>query len=319
MSMCNDEIIKTYFNRKNVIVDHQINSYNYYVDTLIPQIISQFFPVIIPFKDDNCVIKEVKLDVSNIRVGKPLLIENNGCSKLMTPNMARVRNSTYISPITVDFNSIIKIQENSEIIELEKTTIKNILFGKVPIMVKSKYCILNQKGGDEECKYDVGGYFIINGNEKVIISQEKIANNLIQVYKNPKNYSKYSHICETRSLNENTFGIPKVASIKITNKSDIYSNQIKILLPHMKTEIPIFILMRALGCESDKEIIYHVIDNNNSSIDMNILKILKPSIEEAREVMTENEAVIYISKFINNNSYYTQNEEKKINYVKDCI
>ena len=319
MSTITDDIIKTYFNQKNVIVDHQIKSYNYFVDTLIPQIISQFFPVIISFNDDTCVIKEVKLDISNIRVGKPLLIENNGCSKLMTPNMARVRNSTYISPITVDFNSIITIQENGEIFELEKTTIKNILFGKIPIMVNSKYCILNQKGGEEECKYDVGGYFIINGNEKVIISQEKIANNLIQVYKNPKNYSKYSHICETRSLNENTFGIPKVASIKITNKNDIYSNQIRILLPHMKTEIPIFILMRALGCESDKEIIYHVIDNNNSSIDMNILKILKPSIEEAREVMTETEAIIYISKHINNNTYYTQNEEKKVKYVKECI
>ena len=89
-------------------------------------------------------------------------------------------------------------------------------------MVKSKYCILNQKGGGEECNYDVGGYFIINGNEKVIISQEKIANNLIHVYKNPKNYSKYSHICETRSLNENTFAIPKVSSIKITNKSEAH-------------------------------------------------------------------------------------------------
>ena len=239
--MSTDNIIKTYFNQKNIIVDHQIKSYNYYVDTIIPQIISQFFPVVVSFNDDNCVIKEVKLDISNIRVGKPLLIENNGCSKLMTPNMARVRNSTYISPITVDFNSFIKIQENGDIIEMEKMKIENILFGKVPIMVKSKYCILNQKGGRDECKYDVGGYFIINGNEKVIISQEKIANNLIQVYKNPKNYSKYSHICETRSLNENTFGIPKVASIKITNKNDIYSNQIRILLPHMKTEIPIFI------------------------------------------------------------------------------
>ena len=70
--------------------------------------------------------------------------------------------------------------------------------------------------------------------------------------------------------NENSFGIPKVVSIKITNKSDIYSNQIKILLRHMKTEIPIFILMRALGCESDKEIIYHIIDNNDSTIDTNI-------------------------------------------------
>ena len=62
---------------------------------------------------------------------------------------------------------------------------------------------------------------------------------------------------------------------------------------------------------TDKEIIYHIIDNNNSSIDRDILKILKLSIEEAFEIQSESEAIIYISKHINNNTYYTQNEEKK--------
>ena len=131
--------------------------------------------------------------------------------------MARIRNSTYLSPIIVDFVSKITIEEDETFIELNETIIPNIVIGKIPIMVYSKYCILNQKGMDDECCYDLGGYFIINGNEKVIISQEKIANNLIQVFKNPKNSSKYSHICETRSLDENIFGIPKVSSIKITN------------------------------------------------------------------------------------------------------
>ena len=54
-----------------------------------------------------------------------------------------------------------------------------------------------------------------DGNEKVIISQEKVANNMVQVFKNPKNSSKFSHICETRSLNDDIYGIPKVSSIKI--------------------------------------------------------------------------------------------------------
>ena len=314
-----DDIIQSYFNESNINVDHQISSYNYYIDTIIPQIISQYFPIRISFNDSKCMIKEVTVDIKNIRMGKPLLIENNGCSNLMTPNMARIRNGTYISPMIVDFESQIKILEEDVVINLEKSIIQNIVFGKIPIMVKSKYCILNQKGGDEECPYDLGGYFIINGNEKVIVSQEKIANNLIQVFKNPKNYAKYAYICETRSLNEGEFGIPKVVSMKITNKQDIYSNHIRVLLPHMKTEIPLFIIFKALGCESDKDIIYHIIDNNNSTNDENILKILKPSIEEASTVKTESEAIIYISKFVNNNNYYIQNEEKKINYVKSCI
>ena len=133
-----DNIIQSYFNEKDIIVAHQINSYNYYIDSILPQLFSQYFPVIINFNDNNCIIKEISLDVKNIRIGKPLLIENNGCSKLMTPNMARIRNSTYVSPITVDFESQIKIIEDDIVIDLEKTIIPNIIFGKIPIMIKSK-------------------------------------------------------------------------------------------------------------------------------------------------------------------------------------
>jgi DNA-directed RNA polymerase II subunit RPB2 len=314
-----DDIIQSYFKQENIIIDHQVSSYNYFVDEIIPQILSQYFPVKIAFDDNNCSIRKIELNIKNMNIGKPLMVENNGCSKLMTPNIARVRNSTYLSPITVDFTSNIQIEEDGIIIDLKEKIIPNIIIGKIPIMIKSKYCILSQKGSEDECPYDLGGYFIINGNEKVIISQEKVANNLIQVFKNPKNSSKYSHICETRSLDENKFGIPKVVSIKITNKPDIYNNHLRIMLPHMKTEIPIFILFRALGCETDKEIVYHIIDNNKSSVDENILKILRLSIEEAFDIKTETEAIKYISKHINNNNYYIQNEEKKINYVKTVI
>ena len=313
--ICSEIIIDTIFKKKNALISHQIESYNYYVETIIPQILSQCFPIIVEFNET--IIRKVTLKINNIHIGKPLLVENNGCSKLMTPNMARIRNSTYISPIIVDFTSDVEVKEGS-VISVKQNKIPNIVFGKVPIMVGSKYCILNNENNHEECKYDLGGYFIINGNEKVIISQEKVANNLIQVFKNPKNCTKYSHICEVRSLNENTFGMPKVVSIKITNKKEIYNNLIKISLPQIKTEIPIFILFRALGCETDKEIVYHIIDNNNSEIDKNMMKILRPSIEEAFEIRTETEAIQYISNNLNN-TYYTQMEDKKIAYVKNNI
>ena len=76
--MNTDGIIQSYFNRKNIIVDHQIKSYNYYVDTIIPQIIYQNFPLIIKFNDIECIIREISLDITNIRIGKPHMIENNG-------------------------------------------------------------------------------------------------------------------------------------------------------------------------------------------------------------------------------------------------
>ncbi len=317
-----DVLIQKYFDQENILINHQINSYNYYVDEIIPKIINQYFPVLIHFNEhiqEDSSIDSIELMVRNLRIREPLLIENNGCEKLMTPNMARERNSTYLSSIIVDFVSKIKIKEDDSIIELESKTIQNIVIGKIPIMVKSKYCILNEKNKEEECKFDLGGYFLINGNEKVIISQEKVANNMIQVFKNPKNSSKFSHICETRSLNENAYGIPKVSSIKITNKSDMYDNTLKISLPHMKQEIPLFILFRALGCGSDKDIIYYIIDNNGSEIDHILLKMLGSTITEGSTVRTEEEAIIYMSRYINNTYNYVQSEEKKVNYVKDVI
>ena len=194
MDIKTDDIIQKYFEQKNILVNHQIESYNYYVDEIIPKIINQYFPVLINFNDSSYTIQNIKLSINKLQVGKPLMVENNGCSKLMTPHMARIRNSTYLCPIIVDFGSQITINENGTTIELNEKIIPNIIIGKIPIMVRSKYCILGQKGLDKECKYDLGGYFLINGNEKVIISQEKVANNLIQVFKNPKNSSKYSHI-----------------------------------------------------------------------------------------------------------------------------
>ena len=304
MNYNTDRLIQQYFNQKNILVSHQITSYNNYVDEIIPKIIRQYFPVKINLSDNSSSeIEEIELTVENIRISQPLLVENNGCSKLMTPNIARERNSTYLSSIIVDFNSKITIKEGDNIIKLKSNNISNIVLGKIPIMVGSKYCVLNSKNNDDECIFDLGGYFIINGNEKVIISQEKIANNMVQVFKNPKNSSKFSHICETRSLNENHYGIPKVSSIKITNKSNMYDN----------------ILFRALGCITDKEIIYHIIDNNDSEIDRLILKMLKSTIDEGCFIKTEEEAINYLCKHINNTYNYTQSEDKKKSYVKDVI
>ena len=166
MSFNTDELIQQYFNQKNILISHQINSYNYYVDEIIPKIIKQYFPVYIDFSDnDECEIEEIELSIHNFRIGEPLVVENNGCSKLMTPNIARERNSTYLSPLIVDFYSKIKVRQDNNLIELKSTYIPNIVIGKIPIMVGSKYCVLNEKNKEGECSFDLGGYFIINGNE----------------------------------------------------------------------------------------------------------------------------------------------------------
>ena len=92
--------------------------------------------------------------------------------------------------------------------------------------------------------------------------------------------------------------INKNIAIKITNKPNIFENNIYISIPHIKQDIPVFIIFRALGCLSDKEIIYFIIDNDNSKTDNIILKILYKSLLEVDEYRTENESIKFISKLI---------------------
>jgi DNA-directed RNA polymerase II subunit RPB2 len=311
-----DEIIRCYFNQKNILVKHQLDSYNEYIEKILPNIISNYFPIEMDFDSDK--IKNIKLNIKNVNLGKPFTTENNGSSKILTPEIARLRNYSYVSPIIVDFESIVTIYDNNVIIELERKIIKNIIIGSIPVLLKSKYCVLNESIYNNECKYDYGGYSIINGNEKVIISQERCVYNIPLVFENNKSSSRYSHICEIRCLNEKNYFMPKISSIKITKKENIYSNHIRVSLPHLKQEIPLFILFKALGCISDKEIIHYIINNDNSTFDKSIIKILDLSIKESENIKNEIEAIEYISKYINNISY-NLSDDKKIKYVKEHV
>ena len=106
-------------------------------------------------------------------------------------------------------------------------------------MVNSIYCTNNTDkcNDNREDKYDMGGYKIVNGNEKVIISQDKIAPNTIQIFKNNKPTIKYNYIAEVRSCNVNKFTIPKLISVKIKNNLDKFSNEIYVNIPSIKHKI----------------------------------------------------------------------------------
>ena len=100
----------------------------------------------------------------------------------MSPHISRMNNLTYSSSLYVDVHVIIETINSDGITEKFDKTVKNVYIGKIPIMVRSKACLLNQipaigEEGNVECKYDYGGYFIINGNEKVLVSQDRINEN----------------------------------------------------------------------------------------------------------------------------------------------
>ena len=309
-------IIHKYFQQENILASHQIESYDNFIDNILPQIVSQFFPLSLEYSG-NSKINKLIISIDKISVEPPYYTENNGCSKIMTPNIARLRNFTYSLSIMINIIVSIEINQENDKIILPDKIINNILLAKIPIIVKSKYCTY-MKNIASECRHDPGGYFIINGNEKVLISQEKIAPNIIQVHSVLKNSSKYSFVCEIRSMHENTYGICKTISIKLTNRPNIYNNKLYITIPHIKQDIPLFIIFRALGCISDKESIYYIIDNNGSDIDKTMIKVLHKSILDVSEYHSEYKAIEYISKYVNNTNS-TFSLEMRMNYCLNII
>ena len=129
-------------------------------------------------------------------------------------------------------------------------------------MVRSDFCILHNKDSQErihlgECEYDQGGYFVINGSEKVIVAQEKMTNNFVYVF-HKKQPSKYSWIAEIRSHMEGSIEKPSTFSIKLFNKIRKDKSQVQVFrcnIPYVKDEISLVLLFRALGYVSDREIL----------------------------------------------------------------
>ena len=312
MSELSDEIIREYFKQNDILVKHQLESYDDFIENIIPNILSQFFPISVDINTENVSITNIEIHYDNYTINSPYFTENNGCSDILYPSSAISRQFTYSLSIFVDLTIIVTIKENDTNVILPNHTLKNVLFGKIPLMVKSKYC--NYKNDINMCPYDLGGYMIVNGNEKVIISQEKITPNKIQIYKDNK---KYSYICEVRSSNENTFNIPKLVSIKITDKLDKTQNKLYINVPIINVDIPVFIIFKIFGCLSDKEIIYNIIDNDGV-YDKDMIETLLPSIEDSFEIRTKLDAFQYLYQYLNQ-SYNYLSDENKNKYINNYV
>jgi DNA-directed RNA polymerase II subunit RPB2 len=234
--------------------------------------------------------------------GKPIIYdeydrESENVNHYMYPNEARLRNMTYGFTIhydvVVDFVYYVAGQKIEETITLEK-----IYLGRFPIMLHSNLCILKGLSTDirfqlGECRHDYGGYFIIDGKEKTILSQEKFADNTIYIRKLT---NEYSHSVEIRSVSEDNSKPIRKLSIKMLAPDTKYTNNnILVDLPNVRKPIPFFIVMRALGVLSDKQIISTCLLDLESEQDK--LDLFIPSIHDANYIFTQEAALQYIALF----------------------
>ena len=301
------DVIESFLKQYNgeILINHQISSFNEFIDTYLPNILYQYNPIV-TYYDDNKYIIEISFE--NYNLVKPTINENDGSFKTMYPNEARKRNFSYCSDLYIDLIIKFKVyDEKNEVYETNVKKLKRILIGKIPIMVNSKFCVLKlnnyvNKIDIEECKYDLGGYFIINGSEKVIVSQERRAENKIYICKNTKSQSKYSLIAEINSIDNENISIPKTISVKILSKSENNGKLIKISIPHIKKDISIFLIFYALGISNIQDIINIILPNKSNPEYNTFLQFLKSSIEEVQNI-NPNDALVILSKSINITSY----------------
>ena len=343
-------IIDTYFRDTDYYkTQHQIDSFNEFItsdENGIRKIVKRNNPLRI-FKGESTegsfnyemeiyfgeTIDEVNHEIiegaENIFITSPVIFnkkndDDEGNTTYMYPNEARLKNLTYKT--CVFCNIAIKYKFSDKVI------VKNfpkINIGCVPIMLHSKLCILNKLDPIKlsefgECPYDQGGYFIINGKEKVFLSQESTVNNILYINKisgddiilrgNIKSISnegyqssRTNHVTlrrvnlfahsETEKFLKNEYKLEEkkenVLDVRILGVNEVNGGK--------DLNIPVFILFRALGIESDKDILNLIIyEKDDDSLKNQLFNLLLPCVKHSQPIYNQKDAIKYLSLHVKN-------------------
>ena len=300
-------VIESYFgsNFLERLVRHQIESYNHFINFQIQRTIQMFNPVIIHSENDYVsehkkYFLEIHIHFENFKLYPPQIHENNGATKIMLPQEAKIRNFTYASTMTVDLQ-IQYIVRNTEAMDTPKIitkTLPKINIGKMPIMIKSSICVLTQNKNIHhnftgECPMDCGGYFIIKGSEKTVLGQERAAENRVYCF-DGKNTTKWNWFAEIKSVPDFKCISPKQIEMMIMSKNNGFGHGIYMNIPRIKQPIELFVVFRALGIISDKNICNYIVLDIDDTHQKDILDYLQASIIDSNKYLTQEDALRHI-------------------------
>jgi DNA-directed RNA polymerase beta subunit len=319
------DILDTYYTKGNSpLVKHQIDSYNKFINTTLPQIISGFNPIKINTNTktsevDNNNIQKIYINVLQPSLTKPIYQLPDGTQTVMTPYIARMNNLTYSSSLYVNVHIIIEVINDEGVLQKLDKYVNNVYIGKIPIMVRSNSCVLYQipalgDNNNQECRYDFGGYFIVNGNEKVLIMQDRINENDTLVFApNNNNDGVYAEI---RSMSDSSYLPSKTTSLNMVGKMNHMGRNIRLNTSFLRTEIPVFIMFRALGIISDKEIIEHIVYDMDNKDNQRIITQLMACCEDASDIHTQEQAEEFLIK---NMTGINKNSTNSIKLLRDNL
>ena len=328
-------LIDSYFRGQHLerLVRHQIESYNHFINSQISRTIQMFNPVSIKSENDFVIengqyFLEVFISYTNFRLSPPQIHENNGATKLMLPQEAKLRNFTYASTMTVDLQIqyVIRNTDKMDTPKIINKTLPKINIGKMPIMVKSSICVLTQNSYISpkltgECPMDCGGYFILKGSEKTVLAQERAAENQIHCF-DGKNTTKWSWYAEIKSVPDFKCISPKQVDMMITTKSNGFGHGMYMTVPRIKQPIELFTVFRALGVMTDKDICRYIVLDADGEKQQEILKFLQASIVDANKYMTQEDALRHITASVAYNPMTMDKEngaKKKREFAMDAL
>ncbi|KAG7673734.1 hypothetical protein Ndes2437B_g01899 [Nannochloris sp. 'desiccata'] len=325
-------VISSYFEEKG-LVRQQLDSFNEFINSSIQDIVDESGKITVTPQNqhnpgmevDEEEEKEYRVEFGQIYLSKPTFVEPDGETVVMFPKEARLRNLTYSAPLFVDIKKIVITKRIDPLggeptIDEDVVPYDKVFLGDVPIMLRSDYCNLADRSERDlmelgECPYDQGGYFIINGSEKVLIAQERMANNHVFVFKKSQP-SKYAYIGECRSTRENSTHAVSTMAVKMLSRAGAKKGSgqaVRVAIPYVRSDIPILILFRALGFVADRDILEHIVYD---FADNEMLEALRPSIEEAFPIQSQEVALDYIGK---RGSIIGATKDKRIAYARELL
>jgi len=232
-------VVKKYL-QGHSLVESNIISFNDFIEHKMQEIVDE---VSASIEND-----EFEIVLGKVSVGRPQVVESDGSVSKVLPYEARLRNLTYSAMVTLEITVKKDGQVDSETVEI----------GRIPIMVKSKAC--NTWGMNKEQlmqnysdPLDYGGYFIVNGNERVMVMAEDLAENQSFIEKD----SRGNLILRVFSL-RGTYRIPTVIS---ENKEGLFE-----LSFSRFRNLPAIVILKALGLTKEADIARYIGKETDSVI-----------------------------------------------------
>jgi len=266
--------LMTFFFKEEGLARQHLDSYNEFIDTGLQEIVDEVGEIEIDVPD-----YPFKVKLGKIEIGGPRVVEVDGSDHPVNSIESRLRNLTYSAPIHLRMTPVIDGKEGST---------ERVYIGALPVMLKSQLCPFSGMTPEElinlgEDPNDPGGYFIVNGSERVIVGLEDLAPNriLIDIDRSGTKPIYRAKVFST------TVGFRARIELRMRSDGAIY-----VTVPGVPAELPIVIVLRALGLEVDKDITEATTSTQKGQ------DILEQSFEKVAEISTREDAILYVGNRI---------------------